>query len=87
MMPPNRGLSPDSVMQRKAEARAALEHMRANPRVKLIVLSVPEDACPSCMELAGTYPKDQVPDIPMERCSHPMGCRSFYQPYLDDIYP
>jgi len=61
--------------------------MKANPRVKYIVLAAPADACPACQELAGTYPKDQVPELPVELCSHPLGCRAYYMPYLDDIYP
>jgi len=70
-----------------AEAKKALSRMQANPRVAKITLVVPADACQACREIAGTYPKDQVPEIPMEACSHPLGCRSFYQPFLDDIYP
>jgi hypothetical protein len=51
------------------------------------VIIVPEDACPACQNLTGTYPKDQVPRLPIEKCSHPLGCRSYYLPYLDEIYP
>jgi len=68
-------------------AAHALERMKANPRVKYIVIVVPEDACPACQNLTGTYPKDQVPRLPIEECSHPLGCRSFYIPYLDEIFP
>jgi hypothetical protein len=25
--------------------------------------------------------------LPLEECSHPLGCRSYYLPYLDEIYP
>ena len=81
------GLSPQAIEQRMAEAKAALKRMKENPRVKKIVLSVPHDACQACRELAGTYEKEEVPEIPMDACSHPMGCRSFYQPFLDEIYP
>jgi len=70
-----------------SNAAKALERMRANPRVKYVVVVVPENACPACQELTGTYPKEQVPRLPVESCSHPLGCRSFYLPYLDDIYP
>jgi hypothetical protein len=61
--------------------------MIANPRIKYIVIIVPEDACPACQNLTGTYPKDQVPHLPYEQCSHPLGCRSYYAPYLDEIFP
>lgn len=68
-------------------AAQSLERMKSNPRIKYIVIIVPEDACPACQNLTGTYPKDQVPRLPIEKCSHPLGCRSYYLPYLDEIYP
>lgn len=74
-------------MWENSAAAQSLERMKANPRVKYIVVVVPEDACPVCQNLTGTYPKDQVPRLPLEKCSHPLGCRSFYLPYLDEIYP
>jgi len=70
-----------------SEAAKSLERMRANPRIKYIVVCVPEDACPACQNLTGTYPKDQVPRLPYAECSHPLGCRSYYVPYLDEIFP
>ncbi len=70
-----------------SEAAKSLERMRANPRIKYVVVCVPEDACPACQNLTGTYPKDQVPRLPYEQCSHPLGCRSYYIPYLDEIFP
>lgn len=71
----------------KSAAAQALKRMQANPRVKYVVIAVPPDACSACNQLAGTYPKDQVPRLPVEVCSHPLGCRAYYMPYLDDIYP
>ena len=68
-------------------AAQALERMKANPRIKYVVIVVPEDACPACQNLTGTYPKDQVPCLPYGECSHPLGCRSYYLPYLDEIFP
>jgi hypothetical protein len=50
-------------------------------------LAVQADACPACQEMQGTYPKDKVPKLPIEGCSHENGCRCFYQPLLDEIYP
>ncbi len=70
-----------------SSAAQALKRMQANPRVKYVVIAAPADACPVCQHLAGTYPKDQVPQLPVESCSHALGCRAFYMPYLDDIYP
>ncbi len=68
-------------------AASSLKRLQANPRVKYIVIAAPAEACPACQQLAGTYPKDRVPRLPVESCSHPLGCRAYYVPYLDDIYP
>ncbi|MFZ2095466.1 MAG: hypothetical protein WAV05_02400 [Anaerolineales bacterium] len=70
-----------------SDAAKSLARMQANPRIKYIVIIVPEDACPACQNLTGTYPKDEVPRLPYEECSHPLGCRSYYLPFLDEIYP
>jgi hypothetical protein len=64
-----------------------LARLQANPRVKFIVVAVPSDACPVCQGLAGTYPKEEAPRLPVELCSHPLGCRSYYIPFLDEIFP
>jgi hypothetical protein len=68
-------------------AAVALKRFQDNPRVLRVRLVVMDDACPACQEAAGTYPKDEAPELPIEGCSHNLGCRCFYQPYLDEIYP
>jgi hypothetical protein len=68
-------------------AAAALERMRSNERISRIRLIVPHDACPACRQVEGDYAKDQVPEIPLDKCSHPLGCRSFYEPMLTEVYP
>lgn len=68
-------------------AARSLERMKANPRIKYVVIIAPNDACPACQNLTGTYLKDQVPHLPIESCSHPLGCRAYYLPYLDEIFP
>jgi hypothetical protein len=68
-------------------AALELKRLQTNPRVKYIFLAVPVEACPGCQGLAGTYPKEQVPNLPFDLCSHPLGCRAFYLPCLDEIYP
>ena len=70
-----------------SNAVQALKRLQTNPRVKYIVLAVPSDACPVCQKLAGTYPKGQVPPLPVDVCSHPLGCQAYYIPYLEDIFP
>jgi hypothetical protein len=65
----------------------AIRRFRANPRVDQVRIEVMDSACPACMEVAGAYSKDEVPRLPVEGCSHMLGCRCFYQPYLNQIYP
>jgi hypothetical protein len=28
-----------------------------------------------------------IPELPLLHCSHPLGCRSFYEPRLSEIFP
>jgi hypothetical protein len=65
----------------------ALKQLQSNPRVKYIVIAAPNDACHLCLSLVGTYPKDQVPRLPYESCSLPHGCRAFYMPFIEEVYP
>jgi hypothetical protein len=62
----------------------ALKSLQANPRVRAIRVSVANDACSHCYQLLNTYPKDKVPHLPHEGCSHENGCRCFYEPVLED---
>lgn len=64
-----------------------LRKFQENPRVFSVNVIVHEDACPACQEIQGTFPKDRVPKIPVEGCSHENGCRCFYQPLLEEIFP
>jgi hypothetical protein len=70
-----------------SEAYAALKVLQANPRINAIIIAAPANACPLCQELTGTYPKDQVPPLPIDSCSHPLGCRAFYMPVIQELYP
>jgi hypothetical protein len=70
-----------------SEAYAALKVLKANPRINAIIIAAPANACPLCQELTGTYPKDQVPPLPIDSCSHPLGCRAFYMPVIQELYP
>jgi RNA polymerase subunit RPABC4/transcription elongation factor Spt4 len=65
----------------------ALRKFQENPRVRMVNVIVHADACPACQEIQGTYPIDQAPKIPVEGCSHEHGCRCFYQPVLEEIFP
>ena len=65
----------------------ALRQLEANDRVSRIRLIVADDACPACRAGDGEFLKDAVPPLPTLGCSHPHGCRCFYQPALVEIYP
>jgi hypothetical protein len=68
-------------------ASIALQKFQENPRVKNVRLIVSADCCQTCSELEGTYEKNNAPSLPIEGCSHPNGCRCFYEPMLNIIYP
>jgi len=65
----------------------ALKRFQENSRVIYVRISVAHDCCPACREAEGAYAKDAVPSLPIEGCSHANGCRCFYQPVLDEVYP
>lgn len=65
----------------------ALKKIQANPRISNVIISVAGDACPACVAAQATYAKDEAPPLPIEGCSHAQGCRCFYQPVLETIYP
>ena len=72
---------------KKTAAVEALKKFQENPRVVNIRLIVAADACPVCAAHEGTYDKNNAPALPIEGCSHPNGCRCFYEPMLNVIYP
>jgi hypothetical protein len=69
-----------------AEHNAALERIRGGLATKVRIL-VSRDACPACRALEGSYELDRVPQLPVEGCSHPGGCRCYYAPVLDRFGP
>jgi hypothetical protein len=71
----------------KTSAMKALEKFQKNPRVKSVRLIVANDCCPTCATYEGTYDKEKAPKLPIEGCSHQFGCRCFYEPMLETIYP
>ena len=64
-----------------------MKKFQANSRVNNVRLVVPDNACPACRAVEGTYPKDKVPALPVEGCSETNGCHCFYEPMLNEIYP
>ncbi|HEY4666348.1 MAG TPA: hypothetical protein VIH26_03485 [Anaerolineales bacterium] len=65
----------------------ALARLRDNPRVSRIRVIVAHDACPACRQQEGEYEKAIVARLPATGCSHPLGCRCFYEPTLTELYP
>lgn len=74
-------------MKEFSRTAVTLKKFQENPRVNAVHVIVHEDACPACQEIAGTYSKDQAPSLPVIGCSHENGCRCFYQPLLEEIFP
>ncbi|MCZ7552958.1 MAG: zinc-ribbon domain-containing protein [Anaerolineales bacterium] len=70
-----------------SETAIALKQLQENERVIYVRISVAQDCCPACRQMEGAYAKDSVPTLPVEGCSHVNGCRCFYQPVLEAIYP
>jgi len=64
-----------------------LKEMQENTRVSHIRIAVSGDCCPACAQAEGVYQKESVPQLPVEGCSHNLGCRCFYMPVLDELYP
>lgn len=70
-----------------SETSVALKRMLENPRISYVRVAVSQDCCPACRKLEGSYAKDSAPKLPVRNCSHPLGCRCFYEPVLEEIYP
>ena len=65
----------------------ALKRFQENSRVNSVTVAASYNACSYCYEQLDTYPVDEVPSLPHKGCSHTNGCRCFYIPVLNDIYP
>jgi hypothetical protein len=63
-----------------SETARALNRLRNNSGVTAIRISGSDSACPACQAILQTYGKEDVPILPIPGCSHPMGCRCFYEP-------
>lgn len=70
-----------------SETAVALKRMQANDRIIYVRVSVAHNCCPACRQIEGAYAKETAPRLPVEGCSHNLGCRCFYQPVLEEIYP
>lgn len=70
-----------------SDTAVALKRIQDNPRIAYVRIAVAHDCCPACREAQGAYAKGSAPKLPIEGCSHALGCRCFYEPVLEEIYP
>lgn len=71
---------------KRAEQKKALENIKNGLATKVRILTN-RDCCPVCEAMEGAYGFDDVPELPLEGCSHPHGCRCHYAPVLDQFGP
>ena len=76
----------DAIATRRAEQKKALENIKNGLATKVRIM-VYHDCCPVCRATEGAYEFDEAPELPLEGCSHPNGCRCFYAPVLDMFGP
>lgn len=88
--------SPDTVdtcvkcgadLSEHSETAVTLRKLKDNPRVGKIRIIPHGDCCPACRAAEGEWEKDNVPDLPVAGCSHPLGCRCFYEPEMIEVFP
>lgn len=70
----------------KAEHKAALEKIKSGLATKVRILAN-HNCCPACRAVEGAYDFADVPELPVEGCSHGDGCRCHYAPVLDYFGP
>ena len=76
----------DADVTKRAAQQKALEQIKNGLATKVRIMAN-RDCCPTCRAAAGAYDFDEVPELPHEGCSHPDGCRCFYEPVLDRFGP
>lgn len=63
--------------------RQALDKIRNGGIATKVRILANADCCPACRAMEGAYEFDDVPELPLEGCSHAQGCRCHYAPILD----
>ncbi len=76
----------DAIATRRAEQAKALENIKNGLATRVRIMAN-RDCCPSCRAAEGAYDFGDAPELPIESCSHPNGCRCFYAPVLDMFGP
>lgn len=78
----------DVNVEKQAEAhQEALARIKEGGVATKVRILASHDSCPVCRTLEGAYEFDAVPSLPIEGCSHPLGCRCRYEPVLDRFGP
>jgi hypothetical protein len=78
-------ISCNSDLSQNSTTSIARKKFQENTKVLYIRIMVSDDCCPACRESEGAYSKTEIPSLPIEGCSNPIGCRCFYQPFLDEL--
>lgn len=65
------------------EHRKILEKIESGGIATKVRILANQDCCPVCRRVEGAYDFHEVPELPLEGCSHPLGCRCYYAPVLD----
>ena len=73
----------ESLEKSAAVHREILEKIQDGGIATKVRILANHDCCPVCRSVEGAYDFDEVPELPLEGCSHPMGCRCHYAPVLD----
>ncbi len=76
----------DAEATKRATQQKALEQIKNGLATKVRIMAN-RDCCPACRAASGAYEFAQVPELPLEGCSHPNGCRCSYAPVLDMFGP
>jgi hypothetical protein len=76
-----------NIAQRREEHVTALKRIREGGVATKVRILANHDCCPVCNAMEGAYEFDEVPELPLEGCSHPQGCRCYYAPVLDRFGP
>lgn len=73
----------ESLEKSTAVHREILEKIQQGGIATKVRILANQDSCPVCRSVEGAYAFEEVPELPLEGCSHPMGCRCYYAPVLD----
>jgi hypothetical protein len=76
----------ETLEQATSRHHETLERIRNGLATRVRILAS-RDSCPVCKAVEGAYDFNDVPNLPVEGCSHPHGCRCRYEPVLDRFGP